>query len=748
MLPLLALGVGLASGAGVVAAAERKKSAKEADAAAALELAFQKEMAKNKAGAAFALSPVAATIREMELETKKQETLTTERAKALVGFEQKAEEQRKAQAQALARSQALGDPTQMSVPADLIVRDLQGEIPADAVFSYRHVNTWDKTGQPAMLKTSDGRSYMDVRDGHYIPKGQNSRDRLNNAMMQISGSQYAWWQKTNPTLAGQWKGRIGSLLEQAALDYTQTVDAGKAGTFTSRIPRIPESLAESLAVTYGPEFAIELIEDVYNDAQDMMNEDGTVKMSVKDMLRNRHASVYGMLVKPENARIQLDSTVNSVTNEAEISPSLADGALEPDLEGPYDEATRNIVKNIGVNINMSDAPHDAVVAEVHGLGQYNNLKDQEVLDLTVDTRTKFRAYDNYYTQSGKRKSGVFNIWASGTGTRSVETWENYRDKMGIFTKLNTDQSIAAATLVAPLNALDRQTPEERKNPRGIAAIYPYFSPESLESLKDEDEQYVAYIESTYLGGQKLSDLANKATAAKDTVLTGQALIRSYGQDSPAIPGFVGGAINVVNGFQAQFGYMLKAIDASGDSDAVKQKNREKITTLQKNLTESIANVDKTNEIAVANAVQKYYEGVLVYTMAMALQGGNAAARTISDADINRIENILSFGDKLGDTRVKVAVIKSVVRQMERQAKMGWAYTSKNEARVWAAKTLEDDMTNSGMGYKDFIFAAIEGEINKITGGQFYKQNPRSGTTIPLPQGGEAIVQPSGEIQFL
>jgi hypothetical protein len=306
----------------------------------------------------------------------------------------------------------------------------------------------------------------------------------------------------------------------------------------------------------------------------------------------------------------------------------------------------------------------------------------------------------------------------------------------------------ATALIAPINALDRQTPEERQTPMGFSGLYPfsYFEQADIEELSKGDDEYTSYIETTYLGGQKISDIVNKAEAAEDTVLITQALEQAY-TGSPAIPGAVGGVIDIINGFQAQFGYMMKAIDASSDSDQQKEKNRKKIEELRDNITSSVANVDKTNEIAVANAVQKYYEGVLVYTMAMALQGGNAAARTISDADIERIQNLLNFGATLGDTRVKVAVMKAIGKQMERQAVLGRAYSAKNEAVVWSAYTLEQDAVSRGQGYKDFVFAAIEDEVNRASSGTFYKTNPRAGSTISLPGGGSGVVQPNGEIKL-
>jgi hypothetical protein len=451
----------------------------------------------------------------------------------------------------------------------------------------------------------------------------------------------------------------------------------------------------------------------------------------------------------------MSTSRNDKTEEAEIVATHEDKSLELNMgDRPYDEVTRKAIENVGKNINMAGASHDAVVAEIHGLAKYNNRTDKEVFNAVINTRAAFRdAQYQGYVNPDRRERGrsreLFNIWNSGTGTQSVEVWNAYRDTMGIMTKLDTNRSIMATALIAPINALDRQTPEERLLPKGPASLYSfsYFKQPDIEDLSKRDDEYTSYIETTYLGGQKISDIVNKAEAAEDTVLITQALEQGY-TNSPAIPGAVGGVIDIINGFQAQFGYMIKAIDASSDSDQQKEKNRKKIEELRDNITSSVANVDTTNEIAVANAVQKYYEGVLVYTMAMALQGGNAAARTISDADIERIQNLLNFGATLGDTRVKVAVMRAIGKQMERQAVLGRAYSAKNESVVWSAYTLEQDAISRGQGYKDFVFAAIEDEVNRASSGAFYKTNRRPGDITELDNGSKVRVLPNGSLEFV
>jgi hypothetical protein len=752
MLPLLALGVGLASGARVIAEAERKSDEKKLDAQAEIQNAFDKKLAEYKAKAVYEMSPAGQTIDEMMRDRKQLDTLATERAKSAVAFETEDFKQRRAQAQSLAIRQSLGSQEQMSLAPEFLITELGGEIPQDAAFSFRRVNSWGEDGQPAQLEDAKGNRYMDVSPGHYIPRGTDSKDRLNNALVQVSGKQYEWWKRTNPNLASSWEGRIGSLMEQAALDYSRTVDPERSGVISARLPRLPESIANSVADAYGAEFTIKIIENIFNDAQPLKDRDGNV-ISVKQQLRETYKYVYGMEPK-RDAKVVMSTSRNEKTEEAEIVATHEDKSLELDMGNrPYDEVTRKTIENVGKNLNMAGASHDSVVAEIHGLAKYNNRTDKEVFDAVINTRAAFRnaQYQGYVNperpQSGRSRE-LFNIWNSGTGTQSVEVWNAYRDTMGIMTKLDTNRSIMATALIAPINALDRQTPEERLLPKGPASLYSfsYFKQPDIEDLSKRDDEYTSYIETTYLGGQKISDIVNKAEAAEDTVLITQALEQAY-TDSPAIPGAVGGVIDIINGFQAQFGYMLKAIDASSDSEQQKEKNRKKIQELRDNITSSIANVDTTNEIAVANAVQKYYEGVLVYTMAMALQGGNAAARTISDADIERIQNLLNFGATLGDTRVKVAVMKAIGKQMERQAVLGRAYSAKNEAVVWSAYTLEQDAISRGQGYKDFVFAAIEDEVNRASSGAFYKTNPRAGSTISLPGGGSGVVQSNGEIKL-
>jgi len=738
MLPLLALGVGLASGARAVSAAEAKKTAKEKEAQDAIDLAFNKELAKKKAGAMFLLTPQGATQTEHDLFMKEKEALITGRAGITIEGESEAAKLQRDQRRLRERNIALG--TDTATPARTIAQTMGETIDPNAVFVYRRVNSF-KDGMPAQIRDQDtGRMYEDVTTGQYIPRGTTGAEKLLHAQREISGQQYAFWEQRYPTLAAQWKGQLGSYLEQAALDYTRTVE-GDPKLAGQRTPRIPASLIESVATTYTPDLAIELLEGVYND----------ISKESKAKLSEVYARLYNMRIPPEQIDLDKKVVVNPTTGEEEIIGVPKDGTTLPTLdtsERVLTEGEKNIIRNAGKNINMRNASTDAVVEEIHGLALTANMKPTDALDAMLHTRGIFRNYDNYYSLDAKRRGGQFNIFEAGTGTSytgAMKAYDEYTKKMGVFDRLDTDHSIAALTLIAPVNALDVQSETERNEMRGPASLYPAFKTNDIERLNKEQEQYVKYIEGTYLGTQKMADITNKADAAKNTVLVGQALMTSYGADSPAIPGIVGSAVSALNGFGAQIDYFMQAIDLSTDTEQQKSKNKEKLLNLKNNLDKDIANLNETNEIAVANAVQKYYEGVLVYSMAMALQGGNAAARTISDADIERIQNLLNFNGTLQDTKVKRAVIQSVVTVMERQYKIAMGLSSKNEARVWAAWTADKKMISEGQGSKDYLFAVLEDEVNRASNGRFYKAYPKVGDTVPLPSGVGGKLNANGEL---
>jgi len=65
------------------------------------------------------------------------------------------------------------------------------------------------------------------------------------------------------------------------------------------------------------------------------------------------------------------------------------------------------------------------------------------------------------------------------------------------------------------------------------------------------------------------------------------------------------------------------------------------------------------------------------------------------------------------------------RAMTRQAVMADNYTSSNEAHVWAAYTADQTFIKAGQGRKDYLLSTLEMEVNRVTNGEFFQENPRA-----------------------
>lgn len=746
MLPLLALGVGLAAGARAVGAAETAKKQKEVDAQAEITAAFQKELAKRNAEATFLASDAGRFLTAQDIEKAQNIKLQEGRAKNVTDAEAATAERKRVQGVVRDRRMLLG--RDLNVDVKTTFMDTEGVVDPDATFFYRRINNWDDLGNPRMLSPEEGgQPYMDVSVGQFKPKGQNGGEKLTSAIAEISGKQYQWWAINKPHLANLWKNQLGSFFEQAANQYSRGLDADDPRMATGRLPRIPVSLANQVADAYGAELAIELIEQVYDDARP--GEDGT---TVRENLANTFSYVYGMSVNKKDVIPKKVVQLNPATGEEEIVVTINDDVLQLDAkETPAESA---IIMNVGQNIGYgASTPHDTVVSAVNSMGTKLNKQGRTVMDDVIATRTVFREFRDYPIASAQATASPWNVFEKGISTDEKGpqmAYAKYWNENQLFVALDDADSLGALTLLAPKNSISLETSTSQNPPVGRNAIYPKYKDRTIAAVSEEAKKFEEFMEAKYLAGAKRSDVAQKGLAAKQASQVAGALEVAYSNESAALSGTVGGAVSTFQGFLAQFDYIIKAIELSNDSVETKQKLKEKVTGYRDQLTTDV-NKGGLEGAAGATAVKGYYEGVLVYSMALALQGGNAAARTVSDADIERIQRLLNFGKSLDDPNQKAAVMRAVKRAMDRQATMADFYTSDNEAHVWAAYTADQTFIRTGQGRKDYLIATLEMEVNNITNGAFYNQNP-SAKSSSMPSetniGGQKFtVNPDGSINI-
>lgn len=608
----------------------------------------------------------------------------------------------------------LTDYPQMSIEH---VADVTGydKLDPNAVFRAR-VPVFDADGEQVYRDEDGGKPAFDVAEIS-LTKRDDPTAAITQFTSKFSKQTLDWWQNNQPARYDQAIGFLsGNVIQQAQ-------DAGTSGIqgVSQGFPRVPSTTVNTLISSYGPEVAEKLIRDAMP----------TLGNSVRQYYEQEFNAVVA-----KDAEVTPTPVVDQTTGETVVVPKVEEGGIvEPSIDkgGKIDRQVQMdldpIAKSTGKSI-------DKVKANFAIYGEATDRTARDVYTSVKETRGIIGG--NQWWLYPSPQVGMLDA-------EDKQQFGKFWLQNELFSGLSPADSIdLVETLAGPGIQGFSYAPQDREGivPAHKGGMPDQFVAQKKGNLQEKLESERSRVSGKY--GYDVADVRNKGQAAKDALISVDALLYEYTQGA-SIPGAAGSAINTLVGAKEQVSYFIQAITTASDQD-MDPKKKEKYLQDLRGLQNKLS-VEGLDQVAVANRLREYQEGVLVYSMAMALQGGNAAARTISDADIERISQILAVGQSLGTTEQKVAVMRALKKELSRRSAIADAYASGKESKVWAASTVETYLAENEYGGQSVIDVLYKQFVNPNAPDRNQGVNqvaPERPMIRPAPNGrGSMYLQPNG-----
>lgn len=501
------------------------------------------------------------------------------------------------------------------------------------------------------------------------------RDDPNAAITQFMGKvspqTLEWWQKNN---SGRYDQAVSFLTNNVA---QLSKDAGTRGIqgLTQDSPYVPHATVQSLINAYGPK----LTEKIIGDAMPIIGE------HVRTFYEKLNWNVA------TDAKITPTVKEDITTGEKVIVPVVEDGGIHiQGVDNTNGTVNRKAVDTLKPITKVVGKDVSKLKSNIAIYAKATERTGNEVIT-SIDKTRKVLAGSDWWLMP-TNEAGLLD--ASDKVAFGTFVSEN-----GLYSDLSMTESLEMTEMLAGpgvsgfsynYNQQDGIIPAHKG---GTTAQFIQDEPGSFEKKLEAE---AGRVETKY--GYKVADIKNKSQAAKDAMNSVDALIYEY-QYGESVPGLAGSFVEGIVGAKAQVSYFIQAVTSADMEESDRQEHLEKLRGLESKL-----NIEGLDRIAVSNRVREYYEGILVYAMAMALQGGNAAARTISDADIERIGNILSTTKTLATTEQKIAVMNALKIELERRSAIADFYASGKESKAWAAMTTENYLAENQYGGQTVVDA--------------------------------------------
>ena len=576
----------------------------------------------------------------------------------------------------------------------------------DAVFSAR-----------APFFDADGRQqYYDdeIPQMRLLQISLTKRDDANAAITQftnkVSPQTLQWWQSNNQ---GRYDQAVSFLTNSVAQLAKERGSSGIQGV-SEGYPRVPSTTVQSLINSYGPE----LTEQIVRDSMPTIGED------VREYYRGLNWNLAN------DAKIEPKVVTDVATNETSIVPEVEEGGVHvPEIDNADGTINRKAVEQLSPVAKVTGKTVDKVEANIAIYAEKSDRKPLDMINSVDATRKIFK--NNSWWIYPENSIGMLDA-------SDKVAFKTFVGDNGLYSDLTMTESLELTEMLAGpgISGMSYRTDQRE----GIVPAHKGGMPNQFVAQKPGDLQEKLAAETDRVStkyGYDVADVRNKAQAAKDAAISVDALIYEYTYGK-SVPGLAGSFVSGIAGAKAQVGYFIQAITSADMDEAKKDKYLSDLRGLQTSLS-----VEGLDQIAVANRLREYHEGVLVYSMAMALQGGNAAARTISDADIERISQILAVGNKLGTTEQKVAVMQALKKELERRSAIAEYYASGKESKAWSAYTTEQYLSENEYGGQTVIDVLYTKFVDPNAG---TTRAPAGAVDRPLtrpgPNGGTLYLQPN------
>jgi len=673
LLNLLALGVGMTQGKAEVAMAARERAAEEEKQRLINEGAAEKERIKAQG----------------ETEKAAAKAKATELGKAEADIlKQKAEVE--------ARRQSYGhyvDLTSRGAPSQLAAEISQWEnYDADALAEFRLPMADPETGGFVIDSVTNKPKMFPRFVSNSTESGAaGATNEFESLVSQFDNGNLQWWKQNDQAQYDKFTDLLARTVRiQAGGTETPNVTGQ-----TAAVPVILPSTLLRLSNRFSPEYAMTI-------AKTALAGTGTGEEAIREM----YPRAFQGLALAADAKIE-EKVIDTPDGPAVVQTAPEGGGwiegfdiMEGDKPILFKEGRRHIRKAAAA-LNIGPGKFEARVSSFAQVkAEQTNNPEITPGALMYDIymlRSQFSGEamgDDPSEEPAYNQPGSFLFYDVTKSQDDVDSVRDFIARYGMFSPgsdYNVDLGILAS--LAPVGIsmqyprLDGQDNRSVFEGGSVKTAQIKQKPFYVDRITEHDEYFRAKYEKV-LGG-KIESYRDKGLAAGAGLVTLDALIYLGEQTQIPIPvGLAASGIKTVNSWSAQIQGIIDVVDAIDLSPENRDFVRDRLTKTKRGLDGTDVGGMTLSDVASAIAARDYYEGVLVYSMAMALQGGNAAARTISDADITRIREILSVASDAGPEQRK-AIYQLLRPMLDRQKALTDAVVAGGEAGAWAAITFNN-----------------------------------------------------------
>lgn len=308
--------------------------------------------------------------------------------------------------------------------------------------------------------------------------------------------------------------------------------------------------------------------------------------------------------------------------------------------------------------------------------------------------------DKFFDQSSNgQKDGMqlFSTFIENAGPDLPTQKAAYRQFIEIDSALTPTIVGSSEPFIDPSAITTAQTKLEALRGRSPEGTYQYFlflaanDEYPLSGTLDPTKQDSYFMSSTEMKNiykMDPNDARNKARANQRVVRMTDGIVE--GLEAGGNVGFAGNLQRLARGAGGNFGDILNVADEiigaltnNPTANQADQALREQQTRFLQDVTSRIRRGDTITD---TNMIQ-YYSTLLAYASAVAVQGGDAAARTVSDQDVQRVANGIApaAGDRQLISRADVYEVTLAARHEAReQLQIYNGYSSQNMVQARAS----------------------------------------------------------------
>lgn len=385
--------------------------------------------------------------------------------------------------------------------------------------------------------------------------------------------------------------------------------------------------------------------------------------------------------------------------------------LQEKLKGLVPDLDRRMKDRLGLPANYNavtpvEGPNGKTAVAYHNFPDWTREADGTVAPETVDQLTRMETEGNVpledffsYLSLAKDPKAKFEEWKRLDNLYSTKGSSNKR-----------------APYLNPQAKAEVAQSLERQRARDPELAYQYFRFMAANDIFPvEKEIDFSQGESNFMSAEVMKKMYRKdPNAMQDKFIASNRVVRFtegiFGSlERGAKYGIAGKLQLFAAGAGEQYQEFVQIggeiINVVAGLEPSKNDADNKIRSRQLNELQGIHSRLQRGDTISETAMLKYYSTLLAYAMAVAVQGGDAAARTVSDQDVQRVANGVapagSDRNILSASEI-YAVTLAAMHEMKEQAVIYGGYASQDEVQARASYYYEQTYGNRPQNIRDLM----------------------------------------------